>query len=440
MTTEVWFRKADTYPSTCIDLMVDRLSFRTKDLRYRAVNVERFLVRSMPAHLDYRALVIGNEETLELRHGSTIAEPYARYPTWSYATDDMPDLETLCDEIPDDREHRIVIIDVPSVKTGMGRRFYKILRDLQRDYPDVILHIHGLQSYRLAFGYEFKSIDTDPQATALREAVTLPNGRSVNAYRAKGWLQWLSVVGFGADDLMTEGGRLRYNIQAARWSAEHWRENLVFKSSGTHVVDTESPTVAPATTDAVRNKHTVPMVGDKVLCDQCSLASSCKFYREGEVCSLPGSEAGQLASTFKTRDPDTIIEGLTRLLEINSGRLEAGVQREADYGGGEMSAVDPSVTSLIASMFEQGTKLAKLLDPKRFSQSPKVVTNIGVGSGGSLQLGGTPQTAIAAVMREFEMQGIAREDVTPEMVTALLSRIGGGEIIDVPAIEGPNGT
>lgn len=437
MTPEVWFRKADTYPTTCIDLLLTRLSFSRSDLRYRAVDVDAFLAKTMSTQVDYRCLVIGEEETIELRHDHGTNNPWTTYPTWNFETDDIARLEYLCDTPPEGRSHRVVVMNVPKANTGIGKRFFTTLRQIQADFPYAIIHVHGLSSYRIAFGFDFRSVDIDPQATARREAVMLPNGRTVNATKLTAFRQWVSVLGYAIPDLAADATRVAYNVRSAEWAADHWGENLSFKAEGPHDVDPDAIEAAPATTVRPSSDSRVAEVGDKVLCDQCSLSTTCKYFRDGAACSLPGSVPAQLATTLNTRDPDTIILGLGRLMEIQADRLEDGLSREKTWGGGQDTAVDPTVTTLIANLFEQGVKLAKLIDPKRFTASPKVVTNIGVGSGGQVQLGGTPQTAISAVFAEFERQGVPREDVTPQMVEDLLGRMNA---IDVPAVEAPRGT
>lgn len=433
MTTEVWFRRADKYPDVCIDLMLARLSFRAENVTYRAADMSRWLIKAMPPQVDYRCLIVGDIETLELRRDHPAKRPYAVYPSWNYQGDKLALLEELCDESLDAPEHRISIVNPPKATTGLGRAFYRTLAEIQTDYPEAILHISEVHSFRHAFGFGFASVDIDPSREAYRSTVILPNGRCVKVSKLMPFQQWVSVLGFSLPSLRDEETRVRYNIRSAEWAAQYWGTNLAFKSRGTGSDPDAIDPPAPTTID-IASASGPPMVGDKVLCDQCSLAPHCKFFRTGEVCSLPGSEAAQLATTFQTRDPDTIMDGLSKLMTINARRLEDGLEREESYGGSDNGAVDPTITSLISSLFDQGAKLAKLRDPKRFTMSPKVVTNVNIPGHDPT----TPQqTLVATIFRELEAEGYAREDITREMVEAKLARMSA---IDVPAIEGPDGS
>lgn len=410
-----------------------RLSFRAEDPR-RASDISRYMLTMMAPQADYRCLVVGDEDTVEFRRDYGHRNPWAVYPTWNYQTDKLAMLEELCTSSIDAPEHRISIVNLPLVTTGLGRAFYRTLGEIQRDYPEAILHLHGLDSYRLAFGFGFASVDIDPMKRSVKSLV-LPNGRVVGLMNLRAYLQWISVLGFSIPALTDDSGaRIAYNIRSAEWAAEHWTENFSFRVQGKGV-DPDAIDPEPAQAFDVHPRKSVATVGDKVLCDQCSLSLTCKFYRTGEVCSLPGSEAAQLATTFKTRDPDTIMDGMSRLMAINARRLEDGLDREDAYGGSDVGAVDPTITNLISSLFDQAGKLAKMIDPKRFTMSPKVVTNVNLP--GTPGAGSPQQTLVANIVRELEAEGHARQDITQEMVESKIARMSA---IDVPAIEGPDGS
>ena len=102
------------------------------------------------------------------------------------------------------------------------------------------------------------------------------------------------------------------------------------------------------------------------------------------MCSVPGAEPTELAEFFKTRDSDLIIDGLGTLMAAQTRRLERGMADEEDFG------LDPEVTKMMSQLFEQGVKLAKLLNPD-LRGGAKVSVNVGVGGSAQVQMGNPRQ-------------------------------------------------
>jgi len=117
---------------------------------------------------------------------------------------------------------------------------------------------------------------------------------------------------------------------------------------------------------------------------------------------------------FKSRDADTIIDGLGTLVAANAARMERGMAVE-----NAMNDSDPEVSRLIGQVFDQGVKLAKLLEPQRFSPGAKVNVNVGTGGAASLQ-SGNPRQLVAEVVRQLEQQGVPRDKITPQMIQGVL--------------------
>ena len=166
------------------------------------------------------------------------------------------------------------------------------------------------------------------------------------------------------------------------------------------------------------------MVGDKLLCDQCSLASQCRYYREGAVCSLPGSEVEKLTTHFKTRDSSVIIGGLQELMQLQGERLKVGMEEEEARG-----AVLANTSRVWRDMFDAGVKLAKLLDPKLNGMNGGGnVINVG-----TIEFSTAPASERAAkAMEALELMGVPREMITNDMVEAVLE---GKQVPITPAIE-----
>lgn len=211
-----------------------------------------------------------------------------------------------------------------------------------------------------------------------------------------------------------------FNIKSAVWAGANYNALFNFRTQRTgKEVDHSSPTseFKPATTKTPFTKAVTVKAGDKFQCNTCSLSASCKYFREGAVCSVPGAEPVELARLFQSRDAGLIIDGLGTLLAASTRRLERGMMEEDAIGDS-----NPEVTRQISQVFDQGIKLAKLVDPS-LRAGPSVQVNVG-GSGNASQVAAAnPQQMVAAVFRELKAQGIDEQDITPEMVQGVLENM-----------------
>jgi hypothetical protein len=389
---------------------------------------------------DVEILCVGPQGTAHLDFDHPLDKPKAVYPTWEYGEDfkileemvSSPigfDADACSADVPLDERpivgqpHRVVVTNLPNAQAGSSRPFYRHLRELQEEYPDCNIMLHGSYSYRVMFGFGFGSADVEPRTEAANGKVVLPNGKTLAYARTVGQLQWVNLLGFSVTDLKVPRERCMFNIKSAMWAAEHFNEDIKFQSRGTAEVDPNSPKTVVPTTAAARVHSSLKMAeGDKIACDSCSLAVGCKYFREGAVCSLPGSETSPLAKAFQSRDSGRIIDGLGTVLAAQTNRLERGMQSEEEFG-----ELDPEVTKLMNQLFTNGVKLAKLVDPTL--SKPLVQINNGARAAVA---GSSPKELGAAVVRELEAQGISREDITPEMFERMLLQMTGG-----PTPEGP---
>lgn len=436
--TEVWFRNPHNYIRELVETRATNIAWDRGMLHKRRIDpyTHADLYFTKAGITDWRVLLIGTQGTAELRPGYGMDKPVAVYPTWDATNESLELLEEMMahplgeDEeacnmpnLPADERpvfgqpHMVIVSEMPTTVTGPGRALLRKLVEMQEEYPDCILYIHGTYSWRIAFGMGFGASDVDPRTPAGKGSVMLPTGKQMIAERTIGCPQWVTLLGFNVVQLKDPRNRCIYNIKSALWGAEHFMDNIKFKSTGHGVVDPDAAKHVPATTASHLTKDVKPKDGDKIACDTCSLQNSCKYYRQGAVCSVPGSEPASLAHQFKTRDAQVIIDGLGTLLAGQARRYEQGMQEENMYG-----ELDSEVTKIGNQLFNNGVKLAKLIDPT-LNGGPKVQVNVGAGNAAAIQAA-TPNQIIGSIVRELESRGIPRENITEQMIGNLLAEMG----------------
>jgi hypothetical protein len=444
--TEVWFRNPYNYVRELAEEGVGQVAWDRGLLVKRKIDPARHAGLYFGRQVPYRLLLVGEQGTAELRPEVGLDAPHAVYPTWSYLEQTAILEELVSNPVGGDpsacqpgvyasdetpvlgQEHRVVVVDTPPANTGPGRKFLAYLRELQEDYTECIIHLHGSYSWRVAFGTGLASADVDPRIDAQKGKVVLPSGKIVLWERAAGNPKWVTVLGFRPADLGVPRNRCLYNIRSARWAGQNYDKVFAIpgaRARDTSPVDSETPDVgSPVGKRAFMRAPRAE--GDKFLCNSCSIQSDCSYFREGAVCTVPDSEPLPLARYFKTRDSNLIIEGLGTLLAVQTRRLDEGLRAEMSGG------IDPDVTKLINNLFDRGVALAKLVDPGL--RNPKLAVNISGNS--ALVVGASPAQMVAAVCTALEARGIARRDITPAMVENLLEslRLHDGDVHQ--AIEG----
>ena len=435
MSTEVWFRNPYDYIRELVEVGEYKVAWDRGMLVKKNIDPKKHADLYFGKTFPYRLLLVGDQGTAEIRPDSTFARPSAVYPTWVYG-EDAALLEEIiarpvgmdlsaCSDFsvpPDERpvigqEHRVVITEIPNAHTGPGRKFLRHLKELQEDYPDCIIHVHGLYGWRTAFGLGFGSADVEPRIAAQKGKVHLPSGKEEKYERVQAHPQWVTALGFKPVDLAVPRNRCMYNIKSAVWAGKYYTELYNFKTRDTGgTVDHESPNseFAPAETKSHMSGKSKPEDGDRFVCNTCSLQRECKYFREGAVCTVPGAEPTELAKFFNSRDSNLIIDGLGTLVAANTRRLERGMQIEEIDGD-----IDPNVSRIMGQVFDQGVKLAKLINPAL--AGPKVQVNVGPGGQANLSAAANPKALAAAAIRALEEQGVPREQITGEMIQNLLA-------------------
>jgi hypothetical protein len=431
--TEVWFRNPDNYIRELVECEVGMVAWDRGFLVKKSLDPHKHAGLYFGRAIPWRALVIGEQGSAEIGPDNDMTKPVAVYPTWRYG-EDATLLEDMvenpagnsmvhCTDLsvgPDERpvygqEHRVVISDVPNASAGPGRKFLRYLKELQEDNPDCIIHVHGLYSFRMAFGLGFRAADVEPRTAAQKGKLHLPSGKEELYERAQANPQWVTALGFKPVDLAVPRNRCMYNIKSALWAGKHYAELYKFKTQGDVDVSPSTPDAdfTPATTRSHMSVPKKKQPGDGFACDTCSLQNECKYQRAGAVCSVPGAEPTPLAKFFKSRDSDTIIDGLGTLMAAQTRRLERGMADEDDFG------LDPEVTKMMSQLFEQGVKLAKLVNPD-LRGGAKVNVNVNGTNGGVQVAMGDPRQMVKGVIRELEMQGIPRDKITPAMIQGVM--------------------
>lgn len=391
-----------------------------------------------------RHLLVGSQGTSEFRHGQHImGRPVAVYPTFRYGdpleklfgflehpAGDEPDRyvseDRLLSAVPG-QEHRIVITDIGNLTSPMTKKFLRELAAVQKDHPEAIMHLHGLYSYRAMFGLGFRSADVDPRSSAAKGKVLMPHGKEMTYERAADQPKWINLMGMHPSDLRVPRQRCIFNILSAGWAAKHFMDNVKWSvnKKNTDFVDPDDPISEISTDTRIMLHNGVrPQEGDRWLCNLCTLQSSCKFFREGAVCTVPDSEPLELAHFFQTTDSDTIITGLGTLLAAQSRRLATAMEMEEASEG-----ISPEVTKIINTLFDRGVKLAKLVNPTLAAAG---AARINIDARQQSIQAGSPQQLMAAVVQELVARGVRREDITPEMVMDILEK---PEDVRVRAIE-----
>lgn len=438
MPTEVWFRNPSNYVRELVECGVGNIAWDRGSLIKKAIDPLKHAELFYGMGVPFRLLLVGEQGTAELGPERGVDKPVAVYPTWVYgeATELLEEIierpvgedagicndkKVKADERPVfGQEHRVIITGLPPSNHGPGRKMLTLLRELQTEHPKCIIHIHGLYSYRIAFGMGWGAADMDPRTVAQKGKVIIPSGEELQYEKVQKNAQWIGALGFKPADLSDPKKRCMYNIKSAQWAGQNYDKIFKFRTTPSSApVDTETPDAdyKPIETQShLTNKSLKVKEGDQFTCDTCSLQNDCKFQRAGAVCSVPDAEPAALARFFNTRDSELIVQGLGVLVAANSRRLERGMQQEEAFGD-----IDPEVTKLLNGVFNQGVQLAKLLNPSL--SGSKVNVNVGVqtGDGGSAQVTvGTSNELIGGVVRALEARGIPRSKITPELVQTVL--------------------
>lgn len=385
-------------------------------------------------------------------------KPQAVYPTWT-PEDKMHRLEWLMQNnignmpeftgdtsVPTQQRpvagqaHRVVVHRIG--KSDEAQRHLVLqLREMQQRYPECELFVSGMGSYSAMFDYGFTAVDYRPicmsvggsEAGIFRQVV-LPTGKLLHTEHVHDprYTDWFNIIGWDQRKIITKEDYVRVNLDGLRWAHKNFKNITPFVSrrSGKHqpqindafVWTSDKDFILPAARRRVmRNIGIKPNELDQFTCNTCILHNACTLYRKDSVCTVKGSDTVALADSFGTRNSDAIIGGLVKLLQRNAERLEDAQAREDNS-----DELDPEVTKLYKTVFDQGVKLAKLIDPSL--SGAKVHVNINNGQQANLTVAtADPRKLVASIVAELEAAGVPREKITSEMIKGALTAMAKGD-------------
>lgn len=434
--TEVFFRNPHNYIREMAEVpTARRIIWDRGILIKRQIDPNKHAKLFFGENAEYEILVCGDQGTAHLDATHTMRNPKGVYPTWVYGEDSLDDLEDWIDnpigddvdactdfKVPVDerpvlgQDHRIILSNLPNGSSGAARHLYRNVQEIIQDLSsNVKIHLHNLYGYSDIFGKGFYSGDIDPRTLASKGRIQLPTGKKVTFEHSVNTPGWITLLDMKVHELKEPRNRCIYNIKSALWAGDNFTKDLKFKTTGKVDVDPTDPVARPHRgARVIVGKRAEEQPGDKTVCNSCSLQDNCKFFREDAVCSLPESETSQLATYFKSRDSNRILDALGALMGAQASRLERAVEDE------EMSedGLDPEVTKLMNSLFNNGVKLAKLVDPSL----TKPGVQINVGSGAQVAAG-NPNQLVARAVQALEDRGVPRGDITPRMIESMLGEL-----------------
>lgn len=472
MATEVWYRDPFSWIRDAEAEGIDRYLLSKSELAHRKMDPIAYM-RQQFAHSTIRPefMVSGREGAALYDIFSHVDQPKAFWPRWDMTLDPLDDLvgllgspvgldQDICtDELTPTslrpvfgQEHRVIIGNVPNQLLNVNKAFMRNVVSVCQEFPDAKIHINGSSTFSVVFGLGFASCDLQPRQMAMTQ-LRAPNGIAMNQNHPEEYARftpWINLLGMTLADLKELRARIVYQIRAIEWAKKYYTSDLRVKSKYKPNLAEASVSEAafryqPARRVQFNNKLTVAKksVGlksapgyedtDYVLCNGCIFRTSCKLARDGFVCTAGGSKVEDLAKHFGTRSADRIIDGLGKLLELQATRVEVAAAEEQAEG-----ETNPEVTRQINSLFANGVKLAKLIDPSLNGKGVEV--NIGVGTGGNATVvaSSDPRQMVAGAIRALEDAGVPRADITSDMITGLLTNMAHGsarEAIEAKVIE-----
>lgn len=414
--TELWFRNCFLYVNELIESgeynVVLDLGYTMK----RKINPVQWMDIKFGQQFPWKLMLIGDTDQGAHIYQAGSLKPIAKFPVWSAADQSEENADLLADYMTGSLPY-VVVTDLPNMTFNGNKRYLNELSLLQQDCPQTKMHIHGLYSFDLIFGNEFQSADFNPRDDAAHNKVYLPDGAKVFVNKlTHEHADKVATCGMRKDELDEPRNRCIFNIKSARRASYSYKEEKRYSTNQKDFYNLDVESADDSFREVVNNRiflrNNLPVQGgDKFHCDTCTLALSCKLYRKGAVCAVPGSEGIELSRYFDTRNSDTILDGLGKLMGIQANRIKMSIDAEASTG-----RHDKEINKDLKNLFDQGTKLAKLVDPSLRGTSQ---TNVQVNLGNVPGAAPTPRQLIAEAVKELELRGVPRENITPEMIQGM---------------------
>lgn len=412
--TELWFRNCSNYVNEIIEENEYHVVFDVGYLVRRKIDPIKWMDLKFGTQFPWRLMLIGDESQGANEYRPGVPTPVAKYPVWSCDKN-----TTLLQMLLETRQHEyIVLVNFPHMKHAGSAAWLNEISILQEQYPETKLHLHGLYGFKQLFGFSFKSVDWNPRDDAAHGKVYLANGKKIEIEKiTEVHSGLLAYCGMSLAQLDEPRNRCIFNIRSARRASYSFRKEVLYSTDPKDFTGLDIHTPEKDFKSVVNNRiflrNKLPIQGgDKFHCDTCTLALDCKLYRKGAVCAVPGSEGVSLSAYFNTRNSDTILDGLSKVMQVQAARVEEDIQNESITG-----RRNKDINKDLKSLFDQGTKLAKLVDPTLRGTNQ---TNVQVNVGGEIGSVTSPKALISGAIRELELRGIPRSNITPEMIQGLL--------------------
>lgn len=456
MGAEVWLRGADRIMPEALDAGFTRFAWGIPDLLMNKVEVLSWLRQaSMGRGVDVRALLVDYSGAAEYGIFDNYGKPSAVYPTWApdegwdtfewLLINNVGEREDYCLDpmIQTDmrpvlgQKHMIVVHRIFELETHERDRVLLMIMKYQRQFPNVTIYVHCLPITRLSVGMDLKAFDINvivDKYTRAGEAVylpkvVLPTGRVLNGAAAHDprYMDWFSLVGWDQSELIDKIDFIRFTLDSLKWFEVNSDKMSAFASMGDFMAAPSIDENFVRSSDKefkfpVMRRRMMRNLGlkvtelDKFYCDTCILHNNCKLYRANSVCVVKGSETVGLADKFNTRNADLIIDGLGELLQKQVERVEMAQNREDSTAD-----IDPELTKMYKNVFDQGVKLAKLIDPTLNGAGVQV--NVGVSGGNvnaAIVANSDPRQVMSAVYGQLESMGYKRHEITNDMIKGVL--------------------
>lgn len=454
----IYFRNPDSYASELQESHITNFSWDYGHVARKQIDILKWAKVMLPNVSDWKMLVVAMEGTAEYSPTSkSIDKPDAVYPSWRFS-EGYDQLENYCQapvgqdlflvyarDIEDrfrpvrNQPHKVLIYDAPDTKSVIGGNYLRHLLRIKAKYPNVEFILHDTGSFRYMFGSNLGSPIFDPRMSAKMGSVIAGSGKLIKKADLYENRKWIHALGFDLDTVRADiPSRVLFNIESVLWAEQNFNKNVEFSLRATHGIDTDTKQgkyeyaqIRESWLTAGSRRAKLSMgPEDGIICDACSLSKSCKFYREGLVCSVPGTSSADLSKAFGTRDAGVIIDGLLDLTKIQAKRVAMDLQEEEDTG--ERNII---TDKRMKDLFDAGVKVAKLIDPKLVGGGATI--NLGMIGGTAIIAEQTPQELMASTVRALEAQGVPRADITPDMIKGVLegvaNRTAVKEVVEVEA-------
>jgi hypothetical protein len=451
--SQLWVLNPGKNIHICLDLGISKFVFTQKTYQFKrnmAIDPKRlldFYGRGRP----WEALLVEYDGRVSLLYSSEQgwSRPVAAYPSWSFRDSTLNRLRDLCRDYPkpgdevgtfwgDSTPYKcvpgqrpIVLIRNPPKDRFEWQGMMSHVSDMRRVY-DVRFHFHGGKSVARTVGISVDGFDHPVTIDWVGDMPTLlmPNGqilRDMDSWRD--FNHWGKLIGESLARFVrmkdrSERGQFayRFNLKSLLWAERNQEKLYAFQGrSPDGAVDYESSDDdwVPV---ATRYRPRVVEIGDKWLCDTCTIAHRCPYSRAGAICIVDGTEGQKLSNQFRSRKASDIIDGCSALLSANTERLERALLTEQELANQTgQYRLSPQVTTLANGVFDRAIQMARLLDPAIAAQMASGRVNVGiVNANAGAVASATPQEIMAGVAAKLEQFGIPLADATIEQVEAVM--------------------